>query len=75
MPLLNDKEKNELKELARSLQLKGDTERLAAGRYNPFVINGEIDIDKFLSFLTQYNQFINHRPKLFQKIIDKDMRL
>lgn len=73
--MLNEEEKRELKEMANSSKLKEDMRRLSKTRYNPFIVNGNVDLDKFLTFLTEYNYFINHKPKPFRKIIDKDMRL
>lgn len=73
--MLSEEEKRELKELASSPELRTDTQRLLKARYNPFMVNGNIDLDKFLAFLTGYNYFINHNPRVFCKIIDKDMRL
>lgn len=73
--MLNEEEKKELKELANSTQLKEDMQRLSKTRHNPFTVNGKFDPDIFLIFLTEYNYFINHAPRIFHKIIDKDMRL
>lgn len=73
--MLSEVEKRELKELAGSPKLKEDMRILSKNRYNPFMVRGKVNIDKFLIFLTEYNYFINHRPKPFHKIIDKDMRL
>jgi len=55
--------------------LKHDTEILRKKRYNPFIKDGRVDIDAYLEFVTQFNEFINHTPKPFKKIIDRDMRL
>lgn len=73
--MLNEEEKRELKELARSHKLQEDMRVLSKTGYNQFIVNGNVDIDRFLIFLTEYNHFINHTPKSFRKIIDKDMRL
>jgi len=73
--MLNEKERNELKHLAKSSELNDDMRILLKARYNPFVVNGNVDTDKFLMFLSEYNHFINHIPKPWRKIIDNDMRL
>lgn len=73
--MLSKEEKEELKYFANSSKLREDMQRLAETKYNPFLINGNVDADKILEFLTEYNCFINHAPKIFRKIIDKDMRL
>jgi hypothetical protein len=73
--MLNKEEKKELENLAKSPKLQGDMAVLSKRRYNPFIVNGNIDIDRLLIFLTDYNYFINHALKSFHRIIDKDMRL
>lgn len=72
---LNREEKKELRDLAYSLELREDMKRLLVNRYNPFVINGKVDIDAYITFLTEYNFFINHIVRPFRKIIDIDMRM
>jgi len=53
--------------------LKYDTEILK--RYNPFIKDGRVDIDAYLEFVTRSNEFINHTPRPFRRIKDRDMRL
>ena len=72
---LSKEEKAELKRLAKSIGFKKDIERVAKARHNPFVTNGEVNLERLVAFLTEYNQFINHIPRPFRKIIDRDMRL
>lgn len=72
---LNDKERKELERQASSLSLKDDMNKLAAKAHNPFMVNGRIDADKWINFLNGYNEFINHAPKPFCKIIDRLMKL
>lgn len=70
--------KNERKELLNSTQsvsLRNDMQYLSANKLNPTLVNGKVDMDKLVDFLTQYNEFINHNPRPFKKIIDKDMKL
>ncbi|MBM3246087.1 MAG: hypothetical protein FJZ13_02030 [Candidatus Omnitrophica bacterium] len=73
--MLSKDEKKELKELASSSKLRNDMQAMLKMRHNPFMIDGKVDLDKFLEFLNEYNYFINHNPKIFSKIIDNDMRL
>ncbi|MBI3990818.1 MAG: hypothetical protein HY350_01590 [Candidatus Omnitrophica bacterium] len=73
--MLNHREKEELKKAARSNRLRFDMQELARRRYNPFLVNGDVDLDRYVTFLTEYNYFINHAPRLFRKVTDKDMRL
>lgn len=55
--------------------LKEDMKILRKERHNPFVRDGKVDMDAYLEFVTEFNEFINHAPKPFKKIIDHDMRL
>lgn len=75
MMLLNDIERKELVRLARSASLKEDMERLLQQKHNPVMVNGRVDMDRVVVFLTEYNEFINHRPKPFRPITDKIMKL
>lgn len=75
MAALSKQEKEEMLRLAASSSLREDMEYLTAHRHNPVIVDGKISIDRLLDFLTQFNEFINHEPKPFKPIIDKDMRL
>lgn len=72
---MSEREKQELKELANSAQLRLDSRRLRENRNNPFMEGNKINLDNFLVFLDEFNSFMNHCPKPFRKIIDRDMRL
>ncbi len=65
----------EIQELSRSESLKKDMDILRYQRHNPFIKNGEVDINAYIEFVTQFNEFINHKPKPFKPIIDKVMIL
>jgi hypothetical protein len=73
--MLSEKAKKELRDLAESAALRRDMETVRANRHNPFVKDGKVDVDAYLEFVEQYNEFINHEPKPFRRMIDKDMRL
>jgi len=72
---MNKKEREELKALAQSASLKADFQYLASHRYNPLVVDGTVNMDRVVEFLTAYNEFINHTPRPFTPIADADMRL
>ena len=72
---LRQEDKTELLEMARSRRLREDFRKISENRYNPFLVNGAVDLNRFVSFLTDYNEFINHAKRPFRKIIAKDMRL
>ncbi len=73
--MLNEKEMREWREWAQSDALREDMRRVEKNRHNPFMVNGCVDLDKYIRFLTEFNAFANHARKPFHRIIDKDMRL
>ena len=73
--MLSEKEREEMLRLAASSTLRDDMAYLATHRYNPLLVNGMVDMDRLLVFLNEFNEFINHEPKPFSPMIDKDMRL
>jgi len=74
--MLNADEKEELLRLAKSSSLKKDMQYLSDHRHNPFIKdNGEVDFDAYIEFVQQFNEFINHKPRPFKPIIDKEMKL
>ena len=75
MAKISEREKLELLRLAGSLSLKEDMRYLSSHRHNPVLANGMVDMDRLIEFLTQFNEFINHEPKPFRPIIDKEMKL
>lgn len=75
MEKLSNKEREELKNLAKSSQLREDLRKISKNRHNPFLVDNRIDLDRLLTFLTEYNCFINHNPRPFRKIIDRFNKL
>jgi hypothetical protein len=75
MAMISDQEREELLRLAGSSSLRQDMEYLSVHRYNPVLVEGGVDLDRLVEFLTQFNEFINHEPKLFRRIIDAEMKL
>ncbi len=75
MATLSEKVKDELRSLAKSSSLRDDMRRVVLNRHNPIVVNGEVDMDRLLEFLDQYNAFVNHEPKPFKPMIDRVMKL
>lgn len=75
MSKISEDEKKELLRLAGSLSMREDMERVAYQRHNPFIKNGIVDLDAYIEFVTEFNEFINHEPKPFEPMIDRDMRL
>ncbi len=65
----------ELLEFARSETFRKDMEILRSRWQNVFIKDGVADADAYIEFVTQFNEFINHEPKPFRKIIDRVMKL
>lgn len=68
MAKLSKEAARELKELASLTQVRKDSVHLFKNRHNPFIVNGEIDLDRWVAFLSDYGDFVNHTPKPFRKI-------
>jgi len=75
MGKLSDKEKEELQRVAASALFRKDMQYLSTNRFNPLTEGQTINMDKLLVFLTEYNEFINHKSKPFKPIIDRIMKL
>jgi hypothetical protein len=73
--MLSDQDKRELLEMACSEQIREDFRIMASNRHNPFLVNGTVDLDKFIDFLNDYNEFVGHIRRPFSRIIDKKMLL
>jgi hypothetical protein len=74
MPL-TDEEKAELRVLAASDSMRADAELLRATRFNPFIINGKVDCDGVIDFLTEYNEFLGHPQKRSRLFVERVMKL
>lgn len=72
---LTEESKKEMLDLAQSASLKEDMRTLKKNRRNPFFRNGEPDVDAYTEFVARFNEFINHTPKPFRRIIDRNMKL
>ena len=75
MATISKQEKEEMLILAASSSLREDREYLSSHRHNPVLVDGKVDMDRLIDFLTQFNEFINHEPKPFKPMIDRDMKL
>jgi hypothetical protein len=75
MAMLSKEEKAQLLKMSKSKGLREGMRFISKNRYNPFGAGDAVDIDKFITFLTEFNAFINHPVRPFRKIIDKRMLL
>ena len=71
----SDQEKTELRAVAASESMRADSERLRATRHNPFMVDGMVNCDRVIDFLTEYNEFLNHPMKPRRNFIEKNMKL
>jgi hypothetical protein len=65
----------EIRALSHSEALRNDLAAVAATKHNPFIKAGIVDADAYIAFVTAFNEFINHEPKPFVPMIERDMRL
>lgn len=72
---MNQNEKKEWLALSASQSFKEDMRHLKENRHNPFLKDGQVDLDKLIEFLTVTNEFFNHQQKPFKPMIDKIMKL
>lgn len=73
--MLSQTAQEEIRELTRSEAFRNDMAAIAGSRHNPFVREGLVEVDAYIQFVTAFNEFINHEPKPFAPMIDRDMRL
>ena len=67
--------KREFRESAYSEKLKRDMEYLRKNRMNPFLVGGNVNLDKYVQFLDEFNAFVGHQRRSFRKILDVDMKI
>ena len=72
---LSLKAQKELIELAKSDSFRKEMDSLRARWQRPFIKHGDVDVDAYIAFVTGFNEFINHEPKPFKPMKDKDMKL
>lgn len=65
----------ELLAVAGSAEMRKDMDILTRRNASPFIKDGEVDADAYIEFVTQFNEFINHKPKPFRPMDDKNMKL
>jgi hypothetical protein len=53
--------------------LREDSRILSRQKHNPFMKNGEADVDAYLAFVEEFNALINHVSKPFRRIVDSVM--
>ncbi|MBI5307127.1 MAG: hypothetical protein HZB37_02000 [Planctomycetes bacterium] len=72
---LSDRAEKELVALGKSEELRKDMETLRSQWHSPFIKDGIVDADAYIEFVQQFNEFINHEPKPFKPMIEKEMKL
>ncbi len=72
---ISESEKRELLRMADSESLRDDMRYVSEHKHNPVMADGSVDLDRWLSFLNDFNEFINHEPRPFRKITGRNMKL
>jgi hypothetical protein len=72
---LTDEEKKELVHQSQSALLKEDMRWLSANAHDPFIVDGRIDVDRWLTFLNEYNEFMGHARKPLKWMVERVMKL
>lgn len=72
---LSEEVARELLELSKSKGFRRDMEIVKSQRHNPFIKEGKVDVDAYMEFVTQFNEFINHEPSPFEPMIEREMKL
>jgi hypothetical protein len=75
MAILRDAEKKEMLEMAASADLRHDMRLLRSSRHRLMKADGQVDIDQWIEFLTQYNEFIRHEPRPFAPMKEHDIKM
>jgi hypothetical protein len=75
MARLSETEKAELRRAASSDSLRSDMRLLRSTRHNPALLDGRMDLDRLMDFLTQCNAFMNHEPKPFAPMLERDIKM
>lgn len=74
MKLSREAEK-EIRELSQSAKLRSDMAAVSAGRINPFIADGRVNLDLYIEFLTQFNEYMGHPVKPFRPMAEREMIL
>jgi hypothetical protein len=61
--------------IAGDKTLTKDMETIAKNRHDFLLPDKSVDMDKYIDFLTEFNEFINHKKKPFKPIIVKNMKM
>jgi hypothetical protein len=73
--MISREAEQELREAANSQSFRNDMRTVVESRHDPFIENDNADVDVYLTFVSEFNAFINHMPKRFEPIKGSDMRL
>jgi hypothetical protein len=73
--LLTEPEKTELRAIKCSETYRNDNMMISATRHNPYIVNGKVDCDRVIEFLSDYNEFLKHPMKPAKHFIERNMKL
>ncbi len=72
---LTELEAREIRASGSSQACRDDHARMSAHIHDPFIVNGEVDCDRVIEFLTEYNEFLKHPIKPAGHFVERDMKL
>lgn len=72
---LSKEAQKELLELASSPAFRKDMDQVRSFWQASLLRGGQVAVDEYLEFVTQYNEFINHQRRPFKPILERDMKL
>ena len=65
----------ELLAFAASGALRSDTARLRAAHADAFIVDGVVDCDRVMDFLTDYSEFVGATPRARRPFVERCMKL
>ncbi|OGS19077.1 MAG: hypothetical protein A2219_05475 [Elusimicrobia bacterium RIFOXYA2_FULL_50_26] len=75
MDKFTDAEKDELRAVAKSSEMRNDCAHLARNRHKFLKPDGSPDIDKIVTFIAHINTLLGHPTKPFKKISGNNFKL
>lgn len=72
---LSQEAEKEIRELSQSAKLRSDMAAVSAGRINPFIADGRVNLALYIEFLTQFNEYMGHPVKPFRPMAEREMKL
>lgn len=75
MTYFSESAKKEFVDAAKSDKLRQEFDSIRKNRITMTEDNISNSVELYINFVTQYNRFINHRPKQIKRIIGENWKL